>query len=391
MTTISTASPSVRSAAPPTPGTGRLPIATRRGSVAPPPPDPAEMSLHGMDLDLTGWFQIGWSDEVGVGDVIPKRYFGVDLVVYRGNDGVVRVHDRYCQHLGASLAHGGCVTDEGIQCPFHGWVWSPEGTNVSIPYQPDRPNKARRLGTWPTAEVNESLYVWNDPTGGEPTWQVVDALTLTTQAAATEFHPAGSEGRGLWAGTRIHPQMVVENAVDPHHFHFVHRTQISPVVLEEVVSDHEWHSRVGFGRRWSKHVEDGLPPDPDTRNTIDLLWQGMGVSVNTERTPDGIRVIAINTTPVEDGSSDMFATYWIEKHDGDLADGEFARRMAEVKISMPDDIKIWDNQMYMDPPALATSEGAGFRKMRIWSARFFPETSLFRQRHTPVDAGQAGS
>ena len=62
-----------------------------------------------------GWFQVAWSADVAKGEVKQLHYFGRDLVAFRGNDGVVHVLDAYCQHLGASLAHGGCVTDEGIQ------------------------------------------------------------------------------------------------------------------------------------------------------------------------------------------------------------------------------------------------------------------------------------
>ena len=39
--------------------------------------------------------------------------------------------------------------------------------------------------------------------------------------------------------------MVVENVVDPHHFRFVHHTEITPVVLQERV---EGHAVVGAGR-----------------------------------------------------------------------------------------------------------------------------------------------
>lgn len=78
-----------------------------------------------LTLKITGWFQVGWSADIGTGDVVPMRYFGQDLVAYRGLDGVLRVHDAHCQHLGANLASGGCVVADGIQCPFHGWVWDP--------------------------------------------------------------------------------------------------------------------------------------------------------------------------------------------------------------------------------------------------------------------------
>ncbi len=338
-----------------------------------------QMVLHGLDLDLSGWFQIGWSDEVGVGDVLPKRYFGTDLVAYRGRDGVVRVHDRYCQYLGASLAHGGCVVDEGIQCPFHGWIWAPDGTNVSIPYQ-DRPNRARTVTSWPVVERNESIYLWNDPAGKPPAWDVADALTYARHAAQSSFHPAGSAGRAHFTDLRVHPQMVVENAVDPHHFRFVHRTPTSPVVVEEVVDSAQWWTRVGFGKRWAEQVAGGKPPPADTLNTIEILWQGMGISVNTEHMRDGLRVVSINTTPVADGCSEIFATYWIDERPGDVEDGSYRRRLDEAMGAMPDDLNIWNHQIYLEPPALASSEARGFRAMRRWTQQFYPEDSRFTVR-----------
>ena len=92
----------------------------------------------------------------------PLHYFGVELVAFRDLDGAVRVLDAHCQHMGADLSHGGCVVEGGIQCPFHGWVWSgDDGHNVRIPYEPHA-DDARRVRCWPTAELNECIYVWHD-------------------------------------------------------------------------------------------------------------------------------------------------------------------------------------------------------------------------------------
>ena len=46
------------------------------------------MLLHGLDLELTGWFQVAWSGDIGREQVVPLRYFGRDLVAYRGRAGV---------------------------------------------------------------------------------------------------------------------------------------------------------------------------------------------------------------------------------------------------------------------------------------------------------------
>jgi hypothetical protein len=104
------------------------------------------------------------------------------------------------------------------------------------------------------------------------------------------------------------------------------------------------------------------------------------VSVNTEDMPDGVRVIAINTTPVDDQQTEMFATYWIGRRPGDLDDATYQRRLSEAMLAMPDDLNIWNHQIFLDPPALATSEGRGFRAMRRWTLQFYPPDSEYTLR-----------
>ncbi|BCO34228.1 Rieske (2Fe-2S) protein [Mycobacterium heckeshornense] len=316
-------------------------------------------------MQPTGWFQVAWSADVGVGQVAPLHYFGRDLVAFRGHEGKVRVLDAHCRHLGANLAYGGCVVDDGIQCPFHGWVWNGEGRNVRIPYQ-DRPNKGRRIRSYPVTERNEAIYIWHDTAGREPLWQVPDRFEVLGQhIASRSYYPFGPDCRTRFERVSVHPQTIAENAVDPHHFRFVHRTPISPAVLREYTDDTTWSAKVGFGRRWL----DGVDRPGDTLNTIEIYWCGLGVSFNGEHTREGVRVISICATPVDDTTSDIFAGYWIDDESGD-----FPQRLAVAKQALPQDIQIWDHQCYMDPPGLATSEAAGFKRLRAWARGFYPES-----------------
>ncbi|GGL13466.1 Rieske 2Fe-2S domain-containing protein [Nocardia jinanensis] len=320
-----------------------------------------------LSVKPTGWFQIGWSAEFGPDAVVGKRYFGHDLVAYRGRDGEVHVLDAYCQHLGANLACGGKVVDEGLQCPYHGWVWNSAGRNVHIPYQPDRPNKVRRVRSWHAAERAGQVFLWHDVSGRPPLWELPDDPfeALGAHIEKESFHPPRS---AHFPDLRIHPRIPPENAVDPHHFRFVHGTPMSPVVLEEHVDDWTWHSRVGFGRRWA----DGSRSD-ETLGTIVIHWSGIGVSWNGEHTRSGVRVVAICLTPVDDEHSEIFATYWLAEREDDSQPGVLARRYQEIENALPDDINIWNNQIYLDPPGLAASEAAGFRKLRQWVLTFFPD------------------
>jgi 3-ketosteroid 9alpha-monooxygenase subunit A len=320
----------------------------------------------------TGWFQVAWAADIGVGDVVPLHYFGRDLVAYRGHDGQISVLDAHCRHLGANLAYRGCVVEDGIQCPFHGWVWNGNGRNVRIPYEA-RPNKGRRIRSYPVTELNDSVYIWHDASSREPLWQVPDGFQVLGQHVESRgYRRFDADCRTRFQKVSVHPQTIAENAVDPHHFRFVHDTPISPTVLREARDDASWSAKVGFGRRWAEGVDR---PD-DTLNTIEIYWSGIGVSFNGEHTSQGIRVISICATPVDDTTSDIFASYWI-----DSESGEFAERLAAAKRALPQDVRIWDHQQYMDPPGLAPSEAAGFKELRAWAKSFYPAS------HDPIAVG----
>lgn len=323
-----------------------------------------------LSMKPTSWFQIGWSSTVPAEGVVPLRYFGQDLVAWRDKQGLVHVMDAYCQHLGANLGFGGTVTDTGIQCPFHGWTWGPDGHNVSIPYQ-DRPNTARKIRTWHVVERNDALFLWHDANGGAPFYEVPDLMTdVSEHITGLTFQSPLPDGTSHHTGTQVHPQYVLENSVDPEHFRFVHGTPMAPVILKQEITDTVWHTVAGFGRRWA----DGVDRPDDRRNTITIHSVGLGFAYNAELTPDGWRLMLISTTPVDDDTTELFGTYWLEDVPGSTQEDR-TRRLDEIKDALPQDLIIWDNQKYLDPPALATKEAAGFRALRRWSAKFYPDAA----------------
>ena len=85
------------------------------------------MAKPALSMKPTGWFQVAWSSQIGVGDVHRMKYFGREMVAWRAQSGRLTVMDAYCEHLGAHLGHGGHVEGEVIQCPFHGWQWNHAG------------------------------------------------------------------------------------------------------------------------------------------------------------------------------------------------------------------------------------------------------------------------
>ena len=90
-----------------------------------------------------GWFAVGISSELDVGQVEAVEYFGEQLVLFRKADGTPALLDAYCPHLGAHLGHGGTVRGEELVCPFHGWGFTADGTCTSMPYGKRIPKTAR--------------------------------------------------------------------------------------------------------------------------------------------------------------------------------------------------------------------------------------------------------
>jgi phenylpropionate dioxygenase-like ring-hydroxylating dioxygenase large terminal subunit len=166
-------------------------------------------------MQPTGWFQVAWSADLKIGEVQALHYFGRDLVAYRALDGQACVMDAHCQHLGANLAYGGCVVEDGIQCPFHGWVWNGQGRNVRIPYQ-DRPNRGRRIRSYPVTEVNESIFIWHDATGREPLWQLPTGFEmLGDHVASRGYHPFDANCRTRFPNVRVHPHLCITRRSAP--------------------------------------------------------------------------------------------------------------------------------------------------------------------------------
>lgn len=66
------------------------------------------------------------------------------------------------------------------------------------------------------------------------------------------------------------------------------------------------------------------------------------------------------------------AGYWADEVEADSVSGHYEGRIAEAKSALPDDINIWEHQIYLEPPGLATSEAAGFRRLRRWATQFYP-------------------
>ena len=116
--------------------------------------DPSKSDL------VSGWYKIAQSDQISLKEALQVDNFPTQMVVWRGEDSVLRGLDLYCKHMGASLACGE-VEGNSIKCPFHNWRWAGEGHCDEIPYAKNIPSKALTRA-WEIDEIDGEIYAWFD-------------------------------------------------------------------------------------------------------------------------------------------------------------------------------------------------------------------------------------
>ncbi|PXX07419.1 aromatic ring-hydroxylating oxygenase subunit alpha [Mycolicibacterium moriokaense] len=318
---------------------------------------------------VTGWFMVGWSPEFLVGEVKPLRYFGEDWVAYRDESGELHIMSAHCRHLGASLAHGGKVVGDCVECPFHGWRWGPDGSNTYIPYQPDRPNRALKLRVLPVEEQNDCVFVWHHPEGGEPQWNLPDVFRKFPglDAEASDFYRPYPEFARVANDEPVHPQIVAENGPDSAHFFYVHGATVRPICLNWEVVDEEWRFLTG----WPDVDSD----DPNTMALkIHSHYSGLGFAMSAFEGAAKYRLI-FACTPVDDGLSNLFYSIWWPKVAGETSDvppAEVKKHVEQRYLrTIWEDLDIWRYQEYVERPALSKEDAKPYMALRKWATQFY--------------------
>jgi phenylpropionate dioxygenase-like ring-hydroxylating dioxygenase large terminal subunit len=115
----------------------------RRRSFVPvpkgPPPDFATATnlrqrARAAGMDPNHWYAVAQSSELDRGERLPTRFWGRDVVVWRGTDGTLGAAEDRCAHRQLKLSPG-VVEGCNLVCPYHGWAYAPDGKVVRMPHE----------------------------------------------------------------------------------------------------------------------------------------------------------------------------------------------------------------------------------------------------------------
>jgi nitrite reductase/ring-hydroxylating ferredoxin subunit len=298
-----------------------------------------------------GWFLLTTSADLRPGDVLPLRYFGRDLVLFRNESGNAVVLDAHCPHMGAHLGYGGVVEGEGIRCPFHHWHFDGNGRCDDVPYGPEHNVPDAGIACWPVHETSGLVLVHHSNTGAAPTWQM------------PEKPQWGAEG---WVGyettgwtVHMHTQELAENVPDTSHFVFVHNVPSLPTAQVET-NGHVYRQRM------ESHSAEGVLTFGTTQEAFGLGLVWLDVDGDTPMT------FLTSTTPIDDETVELRLLFLVHEGAGATELSPTGRAMvASVTENTGRDVPIWEHKVYRERAPLVQGDGP-IGVLRKWARQFYP-------------------
>jgi len=144
---------------------------------------------------------------------VQVRVAGQRIVLFRGSDGKPAALIDRCPHRGVALSLGK-VEGGNLVCPFHGWRFSPDGSNCHVPWSPDAKRELLGATAIPVREAKGLIWLY---TGFAPAAEPMPPDVLDAPGAVVCAQSV------LWS---VHWTRVMENMLDTPHLPFVHSRTI---------------------------------------------------------------------------------------------------------------------------------------------------------------------
>ncbi len=309
-----------------------------------------------------GWFMIAESGEA-TKKPVSLRYFGQDLIMYRGESNRVVVMEAYCPHMGTHLAKnqssyvvqdGDQISGDSIRCPYHGWRFGPDGKCEEIPYSPAPIPEKACIKSWETREWGNCIFVWNDPENGEPDYDLPELKEWDDPA---------------WVHWKIdqlgvldqHPQEIIDNITDKAHLEPVHGS-VDIEYFEGKFDKHTVHQNLAAGHRTLAN-----------ETLYNKTWYtGPGILMSYM---DGAfpSLMLITNTPIEDGVTRVWHALLVKSQNEKATEEDvgIARAYQEASCAaVSQDLDIWQNKK----PCLQIMQVIGdgpFNRVRTWYKQFY--------------------
>lgn len=240
----------------------------------------------------TNWLFAGHACEVpSPGDYFVVEVGGESLIVIRDGEGEIHAHFDVCRHRGSRISTCERGRSKALICPYHQWVYAPDGRLVGARLMGEDFDKNRyRLRSAALREVEGLLFVCLAPED------------------APDFEPFAEA---------LRPQLA-PHGLDRAKVAVRHRYEVAANWKVLVENNREcYHCRVSHPEFCASNYDLGLPGDPRadaeydaTLNREYARWRGMGLAPEDVSFPNGAPY-RVSRLPLKDG-------YLTESLDGGL-------------------------------------------------------------------------
>ena len=166
--------------------------------------------------------------------VQPVRILGEDLTLYRDRQGRLGLIGQRCPHRAFDLRFG-IPEEEGLRCPYHGWMFDGSGTCVQQPLEPpDSTYKDRvSIKAYPVQEMGGLVWAYLGP---EPAPLLPQDDLFVREDGFRQILAHRLPCNWL---------QVMENRGDHNHATYLHGRQSQYIAEKQKQTD--WRSRMGNG------------------------------------------------------------------------------------------------------------------------------------------------
>lgn len=288
--------------------------------------------------------------------------------MWRTDSGVLAAAGAWCPHLGAHLGKTGRIRGEQLECGFHGFRFSSDGSCQATGYGGAVPRRAA-LGCIPVTENGGVILAWFDPAGGPPSFEVPQ-IDLDGWC------------RPSWRTTTFagHPLETTENSVDIGHLAVLHGyddvAELEPASVDGATLRARYQMTRG-GHSSGVRL-------PTMRTEFDVSVHGLGVSIVdlTVITLGARQRLYVLPTPLGDGmvTLRLGVSSRLQRIEAGpealrwLSPAATARLMSQFTLlalyyDVAQDRRIWVSKRHVPHPVLADGDGP-IGLYRKWAAQF---------------------
>jgi phenylpropionate dioxygenase-like ring-hydroxylating dioxygenase large terminal subunit len=162
------------------------------------------------------WYVVLQSRELKKGKPVGVTRMGEKMVFWRDSHGSPVCQADFCPHRGVALSLG-CLMEDRIQCPFHGFEYDSTGKCTLVPANGRAAvvPKALQVVTYPAREAHGYIYIWwGEEKESYPELPWFDDLDDSFATSELVDH---------WT---VDYSRAIENQLDVFHIPFVHANTI---------------------------------------------------------------------------------------------------------------------------------------------------------------------